>query len=218
MAAIAGMYWNRVNDNFAKILARDGKLQVELGGGEVHVLKPSEEARFNIADVPWGNDVDIHFVAATGVKPRLLEVSFGGGKPDTFEAVTPFDSTVPELAEYTGAYMSEEIDPVYRIAPQDGNLSLTRLNTGPVLLGRPCGMFLLEILVRYSSRPTRTRIFLVLFSILAAFRISGSRGKRISIPENDPLSKGLQLFLSLEGRATGECERHIVALFVFEMP
>jgi hypothetical protein len=71
--------------------------------------------------------------------------------------VTPFDPTVPELAEYTGAYMSEEIDPVYRIAPQDGNLSLTRLNTSPVLLGRPCGMFLLEILVRYSSRATRTR-------------------------------------------------------------
>jgi CubicO group peptidase (beta-lactamase class C family) len=130
MAAIAGTYWNRVNDNFAKILVRDGKLQVELGGGEVHVLKPSGEARFNIADVPWGNDVDIHFVAATAVKPRLLEVSFGG-KPDTFEAVTAFDPTVPELAEYAGAYVSEEIDPVYRIALLDGNLSLTRLKHKP---------------------------------------------------------------------------------------
>jgi hypothetical protein len=115
MAAIAGTYWNRVNDNFAKILVSDSKLQLELGGGKVHVLKPSGEARFNIADVPWGNDVDIHFMAATAVKSRLLEVSFGGGKPDTFEAVTAFNPTVPELAEFAGAYLSEEIDPVYRI-------------------------------------------------------------------------------------------------------
>jgi len=28
---------------------------------------------------------------------------------------------------YVGAYVSEEIDPVYRIVLQDGNLSLTRL-------------------------------------------------------------------------------------------
>jgi hypothetical protein len=70
-------------------------------------------------------------MAATAVKPRLLEVSFGGGKPDTFEAVTAFNPTAAELVEYGGGYVSEEIDPIYRIAVLDGNLSLTRLKHKP---------------------------------------------------------------------------------------
>ena len=45
------------------------------------------------------------------------------GKPDVHEAVTPFDPTAAELAEYAGAYVSEEIDPVYRIAHPEGKLT-----------------------------------------------------------------------------------------------
>jgi CubicO group peptidase (beta-lactamase class C family) len=77
--------------------------------------------------VPWGDQVDIHFVPATAEKPRRFEQSFGGGKSDSFEAASPFVPTGPELAEYAGAFVSEEIDPVYRIIIQEGNLTLARL-------------------------------------------------------------------------------------------
>jgi hypothetical protein len=130
MAAIAGMYWNREDDDFEKVQVKDGKLQIELGG-EFRGLKPAGEAHFHVADVPWGDDVDIHFVAATAEKPRRLEQSFGGGKPNIFEAAAVYTPTAAELAEYTGAYVSEEIDPVYRMVLQDGNLSLTRLKNKP---------------------------------------------------------------------------------------
>jgi CubicO group peptidase (beta-lactamase class C family) len=131
MAAITGIYWNRENDDFEKVIAKDGKLQVNLGGDEIHALKPAGEAHFHVADVPWGDDVDIHFIAATAEKPRLLQQSFGGGKPDIFESATEYTPTAADLAEYTGAYASEEIDPIYRMVVQEGHLTLTRLKSKP---------------------------------------------------------------------------------------
>jgi CubicO group peptidase (beta-lactamase class C family) len=130
MAAIAGLYWNRADDDFERVQVKDGKLQIQLGG-EFRGLKPAGEAHFHVADVPWGDDVDIHFVAATAEKPWLLEQSFGGGKPNIFESATAYTPTSAELALYVGAYVSEEIDPVYRMVLQDGNLTLTRLKSKP---------------------------------------------------------------------------------------
>jgi CubicO group peptidase (beta-lactamase class C family) len=127
MAALAGIYWNHENDGFERVLLKDGKLHIDLGGDEVHPLKPASEAHFHVGGVPWGDQVDIHFVPATAEKPRRFEQSFGGGKSDSFEAASPFVPTGPELAEYAGAFVSEEIDPVYRIIVQEGNLTLARL-------------------------------------------------------------------------------------------
>jgi CubicO group peptidase (beta-lactamase class C family) len=127
MTALAGTYWNRENDGFERVLLKDGKLHIDLGGDEVHPLKPSREAHFHVGDVPWGDQVDIHFVPATAEKPRHFEQSFGGGKPNSFEAALPYAPARAELAEFRGSYVSEEIDPVYRIIIQDGNLALARL-------------------------------------------------------------------------------------------
>jgi len=127
MAALAGIYWNREDDDFHKILVKDGKLQINVGGDEFHTLKPAGETSFHVADVPWGDKVEIRFLPASSEKPRQLEQSFGGEKPDIFESATAFTPSGTELSEYVGAYVSEEIDLVYRIVLQDGNLSLTRL-------------------------------------------------------------------------------------------
>lgn len=126
MAAIAGMYWNRGNDEFERAQVKDGKLEIELGG-EFRTLKPAGEASFHVANVPWGDEVELRFLPAAAEKPRHLEQSFGGGKPDTLEWVTAYEPTPKELTDYAGAYGSEEIDPVYRIGLQEGKLSLTRL-------------------------------------------------------------------------------------------
>jgi CubicO group peptidase (beta-lactamase class C family) len=132
MAAMAGTYWNRENDSFQRIWVKDGTLQwSEFDGDAVHPLKPFSEAHFHIAGVPWGDDVDIRFVADTASTPRHLELGHGTGKPDLFEFVAPFDPASAQLAEFTGAFVSEEIDPVYRIAIQDGKLTLSRLKHKP---------------------------------------------------------------------------------------
>jgi CubicO group peptidase (beta-lactamase class C family) len=130
MAPLVGIYWNRENDAFEKIAVKDGKLQINLGGDE-HPLKPAEETHFHVGDVPWGDMVDIHFVPVGLDKPRRFEQSFGGGKASVFEAATASAPGASELAEFTGAYISEEIDPVYRIVLKDSNLTLTRLKSKP---------------------------------------------------------------------------------------
>ena len=130
MAAIAGLYWNKEEDDFEKVQVKDGKLQMQLGS-EFRTLKPAGEAHFQVADVPWGDDVDIHFVSSAAEKPKRLEQSFGGGKPNIYESVAAYTPTATELAEYAGAYVSEEIDPIYRVVLQDGNLSLMRLKNKP---------------------------------------------------------------------------------------
>jgi hypothetical protein len=98
-----------------------------MGGVELLVLKPFGESQFHIADKPWGDEVEIHFVAASGDSPRRIERSDGGGKPLTYEAEEPFSPGRAELAEYTGAYVSEEIDALYRIVLDEEKLSLVRL-------------------------------------------------------------------------------------------
>jgi CubicO group peptidase (beta-lactamase class C family) len=124
--ALAGTYWNRDNDDYVKFFAKDGMLQTE-DGEDTYVLKPAGDAHFHIAGVPWGDQLDLHFVAATADQPRRMEQSFGGGKPRVYEAVTTFNPSDIQLAAYAGSYVSEEIDPVYRIVVRDGNLKLERL-------------------------------------------------------------------------------------------
>jgi CubicO group peptidase (beta-lactamase class C family) len=159
MAALAGTYWNREDDNFHQIMVKDGKLQINLGGDEFHTLKPAGETSFHVADVPWGDQVEIRFLPASSEKPRRLEQSFADEKPDIFESATAFTPSGTELREYVGAYVSEEIDPVYRIVLQDGNLSLTRLKNKPETL-RPAvrDVFTGDIGTARFTRDSRQRI------------------------------------------------------------
>jgi CubicO group peptidase (beta-lactamase class C family) len=131
MAAIAGTYWNRKNDEFATVQIKDSKLQMDVGVNDLHPLKQFAPAHFHVADVPWGNDIDLHFIAADAGKPRGLEQSFGGDKPEFYESVAAYDPTAAELAGYAGAYMSEEIDPTYRIDLRNGKLTLLRIRQKP---------------------------------------------------------------------------------------
>ena len=131
MAAIAGMYWGREEDDFEKVQVKDGKLQMDVGRDDFHELQPFAPEHFHVANVPWGDKIDIHFIPADAGKPSRLEQIFPGGKPQSYEAVAVFDPTAAQLAEYTGAFVSQEIDPIYRISLQDGKLALLRLRHKP---------------------------------------------------------------------------------------
>ena len=125
MSAFTGLYWNRADDAYDRIYVKEGQLIID--GDEPLVLKPFAESRFHIADKPWGDEVEIHFVANGQDKPRRMEQSFGGGKPLVYDATEASSPTAAELHDYPGAYVSEEIDPVYRIVLDGDKLSLVRL-------------------------------------------------------------------------------------------
>ncbi len=134
VGALAGTYWSREEDEFAKLVVKDGKLQVDTGQLGMLTLKPVTESRFKFEGVPWGDLVEVHFVAAEGSRPRGYERSLFGGKPVFFEAVTAVEPSATELGAYAGAYVSQEIDPVYRVVLQDGKLTLFRLKHKPRVL------------------------------------------------------------------------------------
>ncbi|MGD0630098.1 MAG: serine hydrolase domain-containing protein [Terracidiphilus sp.] len=130
MNAIAGNYWDG-KDQYAKVIVKDGKLLLDVDRDDFHELTQFTPAHFHVADESWGNQIDLHFIAADGEKSRRLEKSFAGDRPQLFQAVAPKPLTEAELAEYAGAYVSEEIDPIYRIVVQNRSVILTRLKHNP---------------------------------------------------------------------------------------
>jgi CubicO group peptidase (beta-lactamase class C family) len=134
MEALAGLYWNREADDFVTVSSRNGQLRAETGGDNAYTLEPFDEGHFHIGNRPWGNVVDLHFVPASSGQPRRLEESFFGRKPDVFELAEQSSPGAAELAEYSGAYLSEEIDPVYRLVLENGSLKLSRLKHKTELL------------------------------------------------------------------------------------
>ena len=134
MTAIAGTYWNSKEDDFTTVVVQNGKLRLDVGVYDFHELKPFAPAHFHVADVPWGDSVDLHFIASEAGKPRGLEQVFDGGKPEVFEPVTAFEPTATQISEFAGAYVSEEIDPTYRFVVENGMLSLHRERHKPEIL------------------------------------------------------------------------------------
>jgi hypothetical protein len=110
---------------------KDGALQLDFGNEEYHPLHAFAESHFHIGGVDWGEHLDLHFVAAVDGKPARIEQSWDGGKPDVYEWVLAVDPTAEQLGEYAGAFVSEEIDPVYRFEVKNGKLTLLRLKNKP---------------------------------------------------------------------------------------
>jgi CubicO group peptidase (beta-lactamase class C family) len=134
LARFVGLYWNRDDDQYVKTYVKEGKLRALAFGHNDFTLKPASETLFHLADLPFGDQVNIRFEPAAKEKTWRIVQSFGDGKPTIFEAVTAFTPNAAELGEYAGAYGSEEIDPIYRIALQDGKLMLLRLKNKPAEL------------------------------------------------------------------------------------
>ena len=86
MTTIAGIYWNRDGDDFANVQVKDGKLKIDVGQDDFKDLKQFAPGHFHVADVPWGEHVDVQFPVAAD-KPRRMETLQDGGKPELYEAV-----------------------------------------------------------------------------------------------------------------------------------
>ena len=155
LSGLQGLYWNRDDDQFLKTYLKDGRLRVSFGIEDDYALKPVSETFFHIADTPWGDQANFHFEPAAGDKPRRFLQSFGDGKPDLFESISSSTPTAAELSDYAGSYVSQEIEPVYRMVVQDGKLTLTRLKHKPAPLEpRTLDVFTAEIgTIRFTRDP-----------------------------------------------------------------
>jgi CubicO group peptidase (beta-lactamase class C family) len=123
-----GTYLNPKTDDVIRISVKDGKLRVGWGADEdTYELKALAADRFRLSIAP----VDFAFDAVKPGGPLRLSLKQGEGKPDVFTALDAFTPTPDELKSYAGVYSSEEIDPLYTIALEDGALVLHRLKNKP---------------------------------------------------------------------------------------
>ena len=159
LPGLEGLYWNRDDDQFFKTYLKDGKLRISFGNDDDYALKPVSETFFHIADTPWGDQANFRFEPAAGDIPRRFLQSFADGKPDFFESVPSSTPTAADLAGYAGSYVSQEIEPVYRMVVQDGKLTLMRLKHKPSPLEpRTVDVFSAEIGTIRFTRDSNHRI------------------------------------------------------------
>jgi len=121
LAGKLGVYWSSDSADLARVTLTNGKLFIAAAGGSSD-LAPLGENRFRIN----ARRGEISFESPrTGSAQRLI-LALEGSEPVVYEAVNSAAPTVEQLAEYTGAYYSDEIDSTYRVAMQDGKLTLLR--------------------------------------------------------------------------------------------
>ena len=91
-------------------------------------LTPLSENRFQLIVFP----VVFTFDEVTSGTPFRMSIqSPGEEKLDVFERLTEFRPTPDQLSGYAGIYVSEEIEPIYRIVEEKGSLMLKRLKSKP---------------------------------------------------------------------------------------
>ena len=125
LAQYTGLYWKKEDEQAIRILSRDGKLFLAQSSDSRLELTLLAENRFKLAVAP----VTVTFEDAR--PQRMVIQAEGADKPDVFERVAEFKPSPAQLASYGGSYVSEEIDPVYRILVENGGLVLKRLKSKP---------------------------------------------------------------------------------------
>jgi len=130
-ASLPGLYWDPIGKRFARLTAKSDTLEIELGADPPRRLFSGDGRRLNFVFTPGGEPVDLEPLAAAPGKPRSLVMTAPGGPPTRFEEATPSKPTPSDLAELAGPYVSDEIDPVYRVVLTSGTLTLVRLKHAP---------------------------------------------------------------------------------------
>jgi len=120
-----GMYYNAVTGQTRLIELRDGGLV--LGPGQGLALRPIAEDTLQIANIPR---VRLRLARPSDSGPLQLHELIMADRPVVYAAVRPVKPTVEELAAYCGEYHSPELDVVYTVAVEDGQITILRRKHG----------------------------------------------------------------------------------------
>jgi CubicO group peptidase (beta-lactamase class C family) len=131
LAQYPGLYLKKDDERAVRVTVKDGKVSLAFSNGGGREMTALSDSRFRLASGPG----ELTFPDAAGGPAQRLSIHFPGAKqPDVYERVAEFQPTPNELAAFAGSYVSQEIDPVYRIAVEGGSLVLKRLKSKPETL------------------------------------------------------------------------------------
>jgi hypothetical protein len=126
MVSKQGIYWDRDSDKVTKFVLKNGTLNM-VDGDDSLPLHPLAADTFRIADFP----MEVHFQGTGEGKPAEAQILNRDNKAQVYEFMPQFQLKESELKDYAGSYVSDEIDPVYRVAIESGKLMLERLKHEP---------------------------------------------------------------------------------------
>jgi CubicO group peptidase (beta-lactamase class C family) len=113
----AGLYRNLLTDGVLRLTAKEGKLFV--GGGTENELVPTGANRFELAS-------GAQYIFTASQPPRLEVLSGPEARPAVYVSVPAANPSAQRLAEYAGAYYSEELEVSYVFSVRGGRLFLQR--------------------------------------------------------------------------------------------
>ena len=126
LAAVAGSYFNSASRNFRRLYVKNGKLIYSRGTSESE-LAPLGKNSFLMLGTP--DRVEISFKPSRPGGPlQMITVVNGGEVTMTHDAVESKTYSTPQLAEFAGAYYSNEIEATYDILMPGDKLVLRRKN------------------------------------------------------------------------------------------
>src|SRR5262249_31285067 len=111
-----------------RVVLKDGKLYAAPSRDEQYEMTALSENRFQLLIAP----VVLTFEDAGAGTPQQMNIqSAGQESPDVFERVVEWHPTPNQLGQYAGRFVSDEIEPIYRIELDNGSLVLKRLKSKP---------------------------------------------------------------------------------------
>jgi CubicO group peptidase (beta-lactamase class C family) len=116
----AGLYRSAKTGALLRIAWRDARLWLAQFGGEADELLALAPARFRVKDWPPGLELQFEPAGA----PQRIRVVRESGEPEILERVEEFAPSPEQLAEFAGAYYSEELDVHYVCSVENGRLTV----------------------------------------------------------------------------------------------
>jgi CubicO group peptidase (beta-lactamase class C family) len=127
LAQFPGLYRRTDDGRLLRITVKAGKVWLAFSSGGGREMTALSRSRFGL-----GGPGELTFADAAGGPVPTLSIHFAGAtNTDVYERVAEFHPTSGELAAFAGSYVSQEIDPVYRITAENGSLFLKRLKSKP---------------------------------------------------------------------------------------
>jgi CubicO group peptidase (beta-lactamase class C family) len=126
LAQYPGLYFKKDEDRAVRVTLKDGKVSLASSGGGGREMTALSENRFKLANGPG----ELTFDNTSAGPAQRLSIHFpGANDPDVYARVPEFQPTPNDLSAFAGSYVSQEIDPIYRITVENGNLVLKRLKS-----------------------------------------------------------------------------------------
>jgi CubicO group peptidase (beta-lactamase class C family) len=127
MAAYPGLYLDPLDKTVIRILRNPNQPSGLLIRREEFL--PAAKGVFHSGNAPRTLEFD-----ASGDKPGRVLLKDKGAVINTFTRMTEAPLTAAQIQEYVGEFVSEEIDPVFRVTAEGGKLYLRRVHNAPAVL------------------------------------------------------------------------------------